>query len=243
MARALICAIGFLTRIPVPTVVVDDAGFARSAGFFSWVGALLGLMLQSAVMALAPVFGPRVAGLCFVAGLAWLSGGLHADGLADTADGLSGGRGRPERALEIMRDSRIGAHGALALILVMLMKAELAAAPAVSACLWVVPALSRYASTWLLAVFPYARAAGLGKSFAGRVGRAELSLGVLPFAALAWGSSSLGMGLALVAGVLFALALAWRLSRFLRGITGDVVGAAVELTEVVVLFGLVLATR
>jgi adenosylcobinamide-GDP ribazoletransferase len=237
MVRSALCALGFLTRLPVPTLVVDDAEFARSAGFFSWVGLFLGGLLQALAWALVPALGAPITGTLLAVALAWLSGGLHLDGLADTVDGLSGGRGRRERTLEIMHDSRIGAHGAVALVLALVLKAQLLGALC-TAPLWIAPLVARFACTALLAAFPYARSAGLGASFAGRVGRRELIVGGAALFALALPEARLGLALAALAGLLFAFLFALRIRRFLGGLTGDVHGAVIELTELVVLLAL-----
>jgi adenosylcobinamide-GDP ribazoletransferase len=242
--RALSCALGFLTRFPVPQVTLSERDVARSAGFFAWVGLLIGGLLWASHTGLAWVGlrQPLVA-VVLVSLWAWATGALHLDGLADTVDGLSGGRGKAERALEIMRDSRIGAHGAVALVLGLLLKcAALARALELEGqVVWCVPAVARFGCTLLLAHFPYARQSGLGSAFAGAVGWRELAWGVpalvLPLAWLSpggWGAyagtAALGLGC--------ALALALRVRRALGGLTGDVHGAAIEVCEIAMLVGL-----
>src|SRR4051812_38621268 len=110
MWRELVCAVGFLTRLPVPSVALRDEDVARSAGYFAWVGLLISGLLWGASLVLSGL-GARVAAIALVALWAIVTGALHLDGLADTVDGLSGGRGDRTRTLEIMKDSRIGAHG------------------------------------------------------------------------------------------------------------------------------------
>jgi adenosylcobinamide-GDP ribazoletransferase len=117
MLRALACAILFLTRIPLPRFTLDASDFARSSGFFAWVGALLAALLWIASALLTPALGARLSALLLIVLWVAITGGLHLDGLADTVDGVSGGRSERARTLEIMRDSRIGSHGAVALVL------------------------------------------------------------------------------------------------------------------------------
>jgi adenosylcobinamide-GDP ribazoletransferase len=238
MLRPLLCAIGFLTRAWLPPLEYSEAEVARSAGFFSWVGALLAGLLWVAARVLTP-FGERLGALGVVALWAFATAGLHLDGLADAVDGASGGRGQRERTLEIMRDSRIGSHGALALVLLVLCKwAALERVLAQGDAAWLcAPVLARFVCTLLMARFPYARAQGLGSSFAGRVGTRELLLGALPLAAC----TLLG-DLGLLFSALFAIgaALLWarRFQALLGGLTGDVYGACIELCEACMLLAL-----
>jgi adenosylcobinamide-GDP ribazoletransferase len=240
MLRPLLCAIGFLTRLWLPPLSFSDEEVARSAGYFAWVGALIAGLLWIAARAFTP-FGEHIAALGVVAIWAGVSGALHLDGLADTLDGLSGGRGQRERTLEIMRDSRIGAHGALGVVLLVAFKwAALERALARPDLAWLMaPVLARFVCTLLMACFPYARQQGLGSSFAGRVGAREVALGAL---ALSGGAALGGPSLAFSAlfGLLAALVLALRARRLLGGLTGDVYGACIELCETGVLLGLAL---
>src|SRR5687768_16835130 len=122
MPPSLRLALGFLTRLPVGAAVVDEASFGRALGWFPLVGAGLGALLLVGAWVLEPVLAPSLCAAALVAFWAYATGGLHLDGVADVFDAFSGGRGDRERTLEIMRDSRIGAHGAVALVLVLLTK-------------------------------------------------------------------------------------------------------------------------
>jgi adenosylcobinamide-GDP ribazoletransferase len=235
MRKSALCAVGFLTRLPVPTPVLSDAEFAHAAAYFSWVGLGLGVALEGLSWLCRLRLDAAATGVLLVTALAWWTGALHLDGLADTFDGLSGARGRPERALEIMRDSRIGAHGASALVLGLLAKSVLCAALCTRQLVWVAPLVGRYACTLALAWFPYARTSGLGASFAGRVGRRELVIGAVPLVLLV---RSPALALAGGVGLAAALLLALRVKRTLGGLTGDVHGALIELTELSVLLAL-----
>jgi adenosylcobinamide-GDP ribazoletransferase len=238
MGRAFLCAVGFLTRLPAPHGELADDDVARSAGFFAWVGGLIALGLWGAAWLLAPL-GPRVAAVVLIALWALVTGGLHLDGLADTFDGLGGGRGDRARALDIMRDSRIGAHGATALVLLLGLKwAALERALELGLTPWLAaPVLARLSATILLAVFPYARTQGLGSAFAGRVGLREIAVGALAVVPLVW-VFRLGFAPAGLAGAALALAIALRMQKLLGGLTGDVQGAAIELFETAFLVAL-----
>jgi len=219
-----------LSRVPLPRV--PEGAFAQG-GRAVWAYPLVGLGL-GAVAALIGALGPTPwigAGLALAA-MAVMTGALHEDGLADTADGLWGGHSR-ERRLEIMKDSRIGAYGVLALILVTGLRwAALAAAglPALIAS----AALSRGVMPVLMAALPHARTDGLARS----VGRpdgataglaASLGLGVM-LVIVGWAALPAALLAALVAG-----ALAWAAQRKIGGQTGDILGAAQQLSEVAVL--------
>ncbi len=241
MWRALVSATGFLTRLPVPNVALVEADVARGAGFFAWVGALIASLLLLAQLALLPL-GPSVCAMCIVAAWAWLTGALHLDGLADTVDGLSGGRGDRERTLAIMRDSRIGAHGAVALFIVLALKwAALEQLFRASNPLWLAaPVVARFVCTALLALFSYAREQGLGSAFAGRVGLAEVMIGFAVFIPIgAWLGPHLPLvAFAALAGAACAFLVALKARAHLGGLTGDVHGAAIEVCEVGMLLAL-----
>jgi adenosylcobinamide-GDP ribazoletransferase len=167
-----------------------------------------------------------------VALLALITGGLHLDGLADLFDALGGGRGERARMLELMRDPRIGAHGATALVLVLFAKCALfdAGVRAFSPEAWLcIPAFARLAIVPLIVWLPPARPDGLSNSVAG----ASAVLCLLPNALLAIFACVLAPSLAfgLLAALLPSLLLGFWAARRLSGTTGDVLGAVVELSE------------
>jgi adenosylcobinamide-GDP ribazoletransferase len=235
-------ALAFLTRLPVP-LSGDGAGndetgardLGRSVVWFPAVGALLGGALWVAARALHGHLSPGLTAVALVALLAALTGGLHLDGLADTFDAWGGGRGERARMLEIMRDSRIGAHGAAALGLLLIAKVLAVGDLLARGALWPLVAGSmaaRWAVVPLIVLFPYARSSGLGTLFHAqrRATDIVLATAIAAPAALLWGAPALRAGaMALVA----ALALSLALSRRLGGLTGDVYGAAIEIAELV----------
>jgi adenosylcobinamide-GDP ribazoletransferase len=232
MLRALACAVLFLTRVPLPRLALRGEDFARSAGWFSWVGGLVLLPVWAGSQA-SGLFGVRLAALIALALWIAITGGLHLDGLADTVDGLSGGRGEPVRTLAIMRDSRIGAHGALALSLVLMLKwAALEQSLSLGArSWWVVPLAARFAATLCIALFPYARSEGLGGPFVGMVKAPTIALGSLPVVLLAaWLGPLAWVVVAVVVSSALLLGF-WLARRLGGGLTGDTYGAAIELSE------------
>lgn len=244
--KPLALALSFLTRVPVRTGEVGPLDPARSLPCFPIVGALLGALLVAVELALAPRLGPWLTALALVATSALITGALHLDGVADLADALGGGRGERARMLEIMRDPRIGAHGASALGLLLAGKliasAELIARGGVLA-LWPIalaPVWARFVCVLAIALFPYARPEGLGRSFHAHARARHALLAALPTAlavaaAARAGAAPHALALALGLSAALCLALARRVRRLLGGITGDVHGACIELCELLVL--------
>ena len=237
--RGLILALQFLTSLPTPRIAdVEPGQFARSAGWFPAVGLLIG-----AIVAGALTLGVRVdLWLAALAGLAvWVlvTGALHLDGLADLADALGAAHRDPERLLEVLRDPHIGTFGVVAIVLacsgklVLLMLAAKHAVPLVGLAL--IPAWARYGAVlWSQTLPPLA--AGTAELFAWQ--RAGWTL-------LAWGAvlmiASASFALILAAAPL-VLAAWWAfLKRYLGGMTGDCLGAGVELVELVLLGALISA--
>jgi adenosylcobinamide-GDP ribazoletransferase len=231
--RPLAVALGFLTRVPVPVGAVAPRDLGRAVTWFPAVGAALGAALVAAHHAVAGRLAPGLAALALVALHAALTGGLHLDGVADVFDALGGGRGRRDRMLAILRDSRIGAHGAVALVLLLAAKslavAELVAHRATWA-LYACPAAARWAVVPLVIAFPYARPDGLGKPFHGHAGPRQLA-GATLITALAIGWLGARILAPMLGAAMAALAIALWLHHRLGGLTGDVYGAAIEAAE------------
>lgn len=235
---APVFAIGFLTVIPMIDVGIDDPRAAgRSLRWFPLVGLLVGGALAVVDRMATSVFSAEVAVALVLATSVIVTGALHLDGLADTADGVFGGR-TPERRLEIMRDSRIGSYGVVAVVLALLV-AYAALLSIAEADRWrvllVVPALSRAGMVYAITSFPYARASGLGRIFKDQLHRSDVAF--VGFAGLVVAAIGLGVeGVVLwIAGALFAFAAGWFLTRRLGGLTGDTYGAIAMTSEVLLL--------
>jgi adenosylcobinamide-GDP ribazoletransferase len=242
----LSAALGLLTRLPTGWLPQHSspAGFARSIWAYPLVGLGIGAA-GGAVMAAGLWLGlpPLVAALWSLAATLLLTGGFHEDGLADTADGFGGGRDRA-RKLEIMRDSRIGSYGVLALVLALgLRAATLAALPTQPATLLAATAaaaaLGRGATLGLLRLLPPARhdgvAAGLGRP-GGMPMLVGLALAALPAVLLPPPVAALAAILGTTLATLLLARLAWRQ---IGGQSGDVLGAGAVLGECVALTALV----
>jgi len=241
MMRDFLAALGFLTRVPVPLHVFEDgrAG-ARSLPWYPAVGASIGTMLWLLAWLLGR-WPPLLSAALLL--LAWVTvtGALHLDGLADSADAWIGGIGDRERTLAIMKDPRCGPAGVVALVLVLLLKfAALASLPrAGSAALVLAPMLARAGLTLAFMTTPYVRPQGMGSRLREAPPAAcRIALAVVVGVALSCGWHGL-LALA-VAGAVFAL---WRHAclKRLGGFTGDTCGALTELVEAAVLVALVAA--
>ena len=236
--NSFLVGLQFLTRIHIArqTVWTADA-FGRSTRFFPLVGLVLGICYALAAWLLVYFIGMRTltAVLLLILPLL-LTGGLHADGFMDTADGVFSGRER-ERKLEIMKDSRVGSFGVVSFVLLMFLQFALLLdmhpfllVPA----LFIMPIIGRMAMVLAIACFPYARADGMGKTFADMADRKTIVTAsvmtvvfVLPCGLLA--------SVALMLGILFALLFCRAMTTTLGGVTGDVYGAVTVLTETLVL--------
>ncbi|HSV30376.1 MAG TPA: adenosylcobinamide-GDP ribazoletransferase [Candidatus Omnitrophota bacterium] len=231
-------AAAFLTRLPLPDLgPVAEGGLARAMRGFPLVGGGLGILAGLVFMAAHSVLPAALAAVLAVLALVLLTGALHEDGLADTADGL-GARGDRERRLEVMRDSRSGAYGVLALIFSIGIRAvALAQAPSGAAGLGALVAacaLGRALVPAAMQVMPPARPDGLGAM----AGVPDASVAALA-AVLGLMLTVAGMGQAapvvIVSAVAAALAVVAVARRALGGYTGDVLGAVVQAAEAAVL--------
>ncbi|MGH3059619.1 MAG: adenosylcobinamide-GDP ribazoletransferase [Gaiellaceae bacterium] len=244
--RAAAAALAFLTRVPVGRLAAlgpDDV--ARGAVLFPVVGAGIGALVGGIAVGLDSRLTVLLAAALAVAVEALVTGAIHLDGLADTADGL--GAPTREQALEVMREPAIGSFGATALGLDLLVKTAALAAlldgpdpvPAAVAAF----ALGRAAPLALSWALPYARAGGgTGASLADGARAPWLAAGLLLGIGVAVGVLGL-RGLWLAAGAaVAALAVALVARQRLGGVTGDVLGAAVELATTLALVAAV-ATR
>ncbi|MDO8607075.1 MAG: adenosylcobinamide-GDP ribazoletransferase [Phaeospirillum sp.] len=230
----------FLTRLPLPDPgVVEAGGLALAMRCFPLVGLGLGL-IAGLVAALGLGLGlpPLPSALLAVLAMVLLTGALHEDGLADLADGM-GARGDRDKRLEVMRDSRTGAFGVLALLFSVGLRASaLAALPGgwrMAGALIAAAALSRAMIPAAMQVMAAVRPQGLGAS----AGTPDASTAATA-AGLGLGVAMLGLGLggalaAAVAALLGSLAIVVLARRTLGGYTGDVLGAVQQAAEIAIL--------
>jgi adenosylcobinamide-GDP ribazoletransferase len=241
--KHMLAAIRFLTILPVPGrwgSGTDD--LAGSVPCFPLVGLALGAAAAAAAWAMAATVPPLVAAAGLVVLLTAFSGGLHLDGLSDTADGLLSSRGRDEM-LEIMKDSRIGAMGVAAIVGVAMVKfaalASLASRASPDAAeLWLaaavlMPLAGRSAMVMHMALLACVRPDGLAAVFFRQRQRAAAVWAAAVLAAVAWGLLG-GRGLAVCcASMAAAFLLAGYFYRKIGGVTGDTLGAVCELVETI----------
>jgi adenosylcobinamide-GDP ribazoletransferase len=236
----LALAVSFLTIVPVRAGDPGPGGLGASAAWFPLVGAVVGAFAGGVRVGAAPLVGASVASVLAVIALVAVTGALHQDGLADSADGL-GVRGDRERRLGVMRDSAVGAFGVLALVgWALLMVTAVATLDDGEAILALIAAatLARWAALLHAAAAPPARADGLGAGFA--PAQTPLAIATVIALALAFLTCDALPGLAAAGGALLATGLVTLWSRrTLGGRTGDTLGAAVALAEVAVLLALV----
>jgi adenosylcobinamide-GDP ribazoletransferase len=241
-AVLIVVAVQFLTRLPVPRLASFEPEWpVRAARFFPLVGQLVALLVGGVWLAAGRLWGAPVGAVLAVGAGVLITGGFHEDGLADTADGLGGGT-TPARRLEIMKDSRIGSFGALALVVGLL--ARVAALASLSpwagvVALVVAHGAARAVAVVAMAATPYvgdvtgmkARPAGVRPTPA-EAGFA-LIWGVAPLALLPWPQALVGAALALAG----ALAVTLSARRLIGGHTGDVLGAVEQVCEAALLLG------
>ncbi len=243
--RSLILMIQFMTRYPIPIQIEFTAArFVQGMKWMPLVGMLVALPAAIG-FGIADIFlGREVASIVAVILLITVTGGLHLDGIADTADGLFSYRSR-ERMLAIMRDSTLGTNGVIAVVLTVLLKYILlhnipgsGPVPAVLA----TPILGRVALTWHSAVARYARdEPGIG-DYVNQTGPYQavsatlLSLFLVAALLWLWGMTLVHVALVTVilhlSAILSAVLFAAYVKHRLGGITGDTIGASIEVAEI-----------
>lgn len=253
--KGLILLFRFMTRLPIgfdPKFDSDELG--KGMRFFPIVGMVIGLVLFIAFWLLGHIiYSPMVMAVILVIIEVVLTGGLHLDGLADTFDGIFSYRSK-QKMLDIMKDSRLGTNGGLVLILYFFLKVALLVeasveSPAVmSIMLLISPAVARLNSVVNCGSAPYARATGMGKTFVDHtdgiaVGVATILTGIfvgglaylfkIPYAVL------LIIPIVMILGYFFAKLM----TRKIGGITGDTLGAVVELSEIITMLGMYILAK
>jgi adenosylcobinamide-GDP ribazoletransferase len=228
------------------SAITEDKELARSMAFFPLVGLLIGLLLCLGHYLLSLLF-PKPLVLWLTIGLlAILTRGLHLDGLADTVDGLASGGSR-EKILEVMRDSRIGAFGVISLIFLIGAKylaLDQIANSSLYPSLILMIVLGRNSMVLVCYRSPYARSGeGLGKPFSENLRFREMAVSLLSAFGIVLLLAGVRGGLVFLGVGLFCLAYRSFFIKRLGGITGDILGAANELTEFLSLLFLVILER
>jgi adenosylcobinamide-GDP ribazoletransferase len=230
-------AFSFLTILPViDRRPASDETVATSFAWFPIVGFILGVALIGEDRLLALVFPQLIRSVLIVISLTFITGAVHLDGLADTADALGAGRDR-ERALDIMRDSRVGTFGASAIFFDLALKILALSSLAGHrryAALIVAPMLARWAMLLVARGLPYLREAGAGSTLLSEtksLGQRTAVVAAFTMAVIIALGALRPTAVALV--IVFAMRLFYR--RWLGGVTGDLIGACGELVEIAAL--------
>jgi adenosylcobinamide-GDP ribazoletransferase len=232
--RRFFNALQFLSRLPVPRQLESSGEqLGKAAAFFPLVGLIVGGGAALVFVLLRQVLPLSASVLCAIIFAAFVTNGFHEDGFADAFDGFGGGWTK-DHTLQIMRDSRIGTYGTLALIFLIVGKLNfLSSLPQGQIWRWLIVAhaAARWTILPLCAWLPYARAEGQGKLVAKQVGAPEIITGTATLLAslllLSW---SAALAALFVTGLVTLLSgLYFRIR--LQGVTGDCLGASNQLTE------------
>jgi adenosylcobinamide-GDP ribazoletransferase len=248
--KQLLYALRFLTIIPIPYKQDEDmVQVGRSLSCFPFVGLFIGILLWGMTRLALLVFSPLTAGFTVMILSLIVTGGLHLDGLSDLADGLGGGRDR-EQKLEIMKDSRIGAFGALSLIGFLLLKGlflmELiqGSSPSILIFLILPPLWARGIAVVLIKIFPPARPGGMGDFFRKNARTTDVLIALAITIGLtlltSYFTAIYYLPLLIPFLLLLMLIPSALISRILGGLTGDCYGALIEGAELGGIFLLIL---
>lgn len=245
--HALLLAVQFLTRIPVQSAALySDEKMAASPRYYPLVGLLLGGISAGIYFAASMALSPLVSTVLATALVCLLTGAFHEDGLADCFDGVGGGLTK-ERALEIMKDSRIGTYGTAALVFVLGLKITLLASLPVTvaiAAFIAAHALSRVSSVIVIATSRYVRLEGTGKYTSSGLSAASLftalATGAATLAALGYLLTPSAAAFCVVGAAAGHAAMRLIYQRKLGGYTGDTLGAVQQVSEVGAYLGLAL---
>jgi adenosylcobinamide-GDP ribazoletransferase len=233
--RLFLVAFQFLTIVPLPFAVrCEEEDLGRAMAYFPLVGLAIGAFLAGADFLIEPLLPRGVADLILIVLLSVVTGGLHLDGLSDVCDALAA-RGSRERFLDVMKDSRVGAVGAVALVLGLGLKYQALLAVPLQykrEVLLFFPLAARFAQVQMTVGATRARADGLGAALIGGAGMVQLVIsGAFTLAAAGWLLGVNGICCALLLCLLTWGVKCWS-HRRLGGITGDVIGCTSELNEI-----------
>lgn len=243
--KRLILLTQFLTRIPINTKLdVDVDDFTKGIIYFPVVGAIIGAFLSMIyyVFSHLNIELLTISTILVIAEII-ITGGLHLDGLSDTFDGIYSNRDR-ERVLEIMKDSRIGANGVISLISLIVLKIALYISIPSEYIIYVIflmPVFSRAMVPFICYKAKYPRKEGMGNMFIGKVEVKSLVISavVLILSSLVFIKSML----LILPMIMFTYLYRNHVSRIIGGITGDVIGASIEICEIVYLIGFIVVFK
>ena len=233
--KSFILMIQFMTRIPIPIEIkMEKQTISRGIFFFPFIGMMVGA-ISWGLYFLFGFINHEMGALGAVAGMLIATGGLHADGLSDTFDGFFSARSR-EKILEIMKDSRTGTFGVIAIVFDLLSRYIMIKNldPAqVFLTLILLCGSSRLGAAMLITFGKSARKGGLGELFSASAGKVYFLISAAAYIAAGFFLAGLSFLILLSAMLLFCLVLMQRSYKIIGGLTGDVYGAAIELSEII----------
>ena len=230
--KSFVLMLSFFTRLPVPYVEYEEKLYIKGIKTIPFVGIVLGLILYL-VSFLTFWMDPEVSAVVLLMTYIFMTGGLHLDGLADTCDGVFSGRDR-ERMLEIMKDSRIGSFGVLAMLFFFIFYAVMYQFLPREALL-ILPVIGKSAPLISASLADYARPSGMGQLLVDNIKTPEVAVAVALPLVLAVGMG-VGYIIAAVVAELSVVALTKWLKKKLGGITGDTHGMGCEVSQMVFAF-------
>ena len=229
--KRLILMLQFLTKLPLPfEISATEEDFSKGVIYFPVVGLIVGLLMAGVFYGVSLLSNTMIAAVFTVAFEVFITGGLHLDGLADTFDGLYSYRDK-ERMLEIMKDSRVGTNGVLILVISLILKiALLYSITEPLLVIIIMPVVSRCMVVLMAAISKYAREKGMGGFFIEKTTKLQLFIAILITLVV----HILKPELLIVSAIVLVLTLIYRYHVYTKidGITGDVLGCVVELSEV-----------
>ena len=236
MIKGFIILLQFMTRIPIPVKIeYDEEKLGKSIKYFPLVGLIIGFFLFAVNFLAGKVIENRqITAVVVIIAEILITGLIHIDGLADTADGLFSYADK-ERMLEIMKDSRIGTNGTVALILYFLSKIVFLAAVKPEYIL-LYPIISRLSTSINAGLGEYARKKGMSNGIIEKNGKKEAVISVVITAVLSFAVLRFKGLIVMALAILFILLFMKNVKRKIDGITGDTMGASLELTGILVLF-------
>ena len=235
MIKQLIILIQFMTRIPVfVNVEYDEEKLGKSIKYFPLVGAIIGIFLYGINILVGKITVNRqIAAIIIIIAEIFITGLIHIDGLADTADGLFS-YAEKEKILEIMKDSRVGTNGAVALILYFMTKVILLSEIRPEYII-LYPVISRLSTSINAGLGEYARKNGMSNEIIAKNGKKEAGISIIITMILSFIILKAKGLIILIFAILFILLLMKGVKRKIGGITGDTMGASLELTSILVL--------
>ncbi len=237
MLKPLLSAITFLTRIPTPPINFTKADWEKSTAYYPIVGAIIGIFLLLVSKGLHLILPETITAFCIVLFWIYITGGLHLDGWMDLADGLGSSRTR-EQMLEIMKDSRVGAMGVIAAILLiggkMIVSYELIKL-GIFIPLLISPLFARFIILSAIKYWPY-RKNGLGEGLGKHITHVTILFHFLWIILLTYYFADLAGAIVIIGSALLNFLFLFNIYKKLGVLTGDCYGAIIEWAEVNFLF-------